>query len=303
MIAAARWSVWSTTAEVVVTEPQALDAAQVIVQAYLAEVDRACSRFRRDSEIRTLEKAHGRPCRITPLLAELIGAALTAAEQSEGSVDPTLGRELVCLGYDRDFRLIEDTERGMRAVLVRTPVWSKIQLSGNTVRIPEGIQLDLGATAKAFSADRSAALVAEQLGCGVLVNLGGDIATAGAAPKGGWQITVQDAPGEPACQITLPGGAAVATSSTIKRTWQRGGRRLHHLLDPRTGQPADPVWRTVTVVAATCLQANTLTTAAVVRAENALGWLHQHRHPARLVDAEQGVLTVCGWPDETRSAA
>ena len=120
--------------------------------------------------------------------------ALTAAEQTEGSVDPTLGRELVSLGYDRDFRLIEDTGHGMRAVLVRTPVWSKIQLSGTTVRVPEGVQLDLGATAKAFAADLSAARVAETLGCGALVNLGGDIATAAPASANGWQIGVQDLP-------------------------------------------------------------------------------------------------------------
>ncbi len=301
MAASSRWSVWSTTAEVVVTERSALAAARTIVQAHLAEVDRACSRFRADSEIRSLERAHGRPYRVSSLLAELIGTALAAAEQTEGSVDPTLGRELVSLGYDRDFQLIEDTERGPRAVLVRTPVWSKIQLSGSTVCIPEGVQLDLGATAKAFAADRSAALVAERLGCGVLVNLGGDIATAGTAPKGGWQITVQDRPGEPSEQIALPGGAALATSSTIKRTWQRGGGTLNHLLDPRTGQSVATVWRTVTVVAGSCLHANTLTTAAVVRGEDALGWLHRHRHPARLVDAEREVLTLCGWLSPTRT--
>ncbi len=203
--ASRRWAVWSTIAQVVVTEPHDVDAARNIVQTILAEVDQACSRFRADSEIRALKGAFGRPCRVTPLLAELIGAALTAAEQTEGSVDPTLGRELVSLGYDRNFRLIEDTGQGMRAVLVRTPVWSKIQVSGTTVRVPEGVQLDLGATAKAFAADRSAARVAETLGCGVLVNLGGDIATAGPAPASGWQIGVQDLPGEPSCQLALPG--------------------------------------------------------------------------------------------------
>jgi len=301
--ASRRWAVWSTTAQVVVTEPHDVDAARNIVHTVLAEVDQACSRFRADSEIRALEGAFGRPCRVTPLLAELIGAALTAAEQTEGSVDPTLGRELISLGYDRDFRLIEDTGRGLRAVLVRTPVWSKIQLSGTTVRVPEGVQLDLGATAKAFAADLSAARVAETLGCGALVNLGGDIATAAPAPANGWQIGVQDLPGEPSCQLALPGGAAVATSSTLKRTWQRGGRQVHHIIDPRTGQLADTMWRTISVVADSCLQANTLTTAAIVRALSAPGWLHQHRLPARLVDAGQGVTTLCGWPDAARSAA
>ncbi|MDQ2722747.1 MAG: FAD:protein FMN transferase, partial [Actinomycetota bacterium] len=123
------------------------------------------------------------------------------------------------------------------------------------------------------------------------MNLGGDIATAGPAPAGGWQVSVQDLPGEPSCQLALPGGAAVATSSTLKRTWQRGGRQVRHIVDPRTGQFADPMWRTISVVADTCLQANTLSTAAMVRAVNAPGWLHQHRLPARLVDPGLGVTT------------
>jgi len=95
----------------------------------------------------------------------------------------------------------------------------------------------------------------------------------------------------------------VATSSTLKRTWQRGGRQVHHIIDPRTGQSSDTMWRTISVVADSCLQANTLTTAAIVHALRAPGWLHQHRLPARLVDAGQGVTTLCGCPDAARSAA
>lgn len=302
MTASARWSVWSTSAELIVTEAQALPRAEQIVHEHLDAVDHACSRFRPDSEIHTLEDAHGHPRPVSPLLAELLRAALSAAEQTEGSVDPTLGRELVSLGYDRDFRLIEGGDGGLRAVLVHPPAWKKIHLDATTAAVPEGIQLDLGATAKAFAADRAGALVAEQLGCGVLVNLGGDIATAGPAPQGGWQVTVQDTPEEPGCQIGLPAGAALATSSTLKRTWRRGGRALHHVVDPRTGRPADTTWRTVSVVAGTCLQANTLSTAAIIRAERAPGWLHQRGCPARLVDAGRHVLTLCGWPDQKSAA-
>lgn len=302
MTASVRWSVWSTSAELVVTEPAALARAEQIVREHLEAVDRACSRFRPGAEIRTLEAAHGRRRFISPLLAELLRCALTAAEQTEGSVDPTLGRELVSLGYDRDFRLLEDGDGIARAVLVHPPAWTKIQLDATSAAIPEGVQLDLGATAKAVAADHGAALVAEQLGCGVLVNLGGDLATAGPAPRGGWQVTVQDTADEPGCQIGLPAGAALATSSTLKRTWRRGGRTLHHVVDPQTGRPAADTWRTVTVVARTCLQANTLSTAAIVRAAHAPHWLHQRGCPARLVGADQRVLTLCGWPAESCAA-
>jgi FAD:protein FMN transferase len=118
------------------------------------------------------------------------------------------------------------------------------------------VLLDLGATGKAYAADRCAARVAADRGVGVLVSLGGDIATAGPAPDGGWRVLVQDGPGEPSCVVGLPSGTALATSSTRSRRW---GTSLHHILDPRTCRPAEPLWRTVSVRAADCVTANAKT--------------------------------------------
>jgi thiamine biosynthesis lipoprotein len=174
------------------------------------------------------------------------------------------------------------------------------------------VRLDLGATAKAFAADRCAALVALRCDTGVLVSVGGDIATAGPAPDDrighgyghGWGVRVQDGHGEPACTVTLPAGAALATSSTIARTWQSGTLKLHHILEPRTGAPARAVWRTASVAARTCVDANTLATAALVRGTRARQWLESLGAPARLVAADGDVVTVGGWPAErTESAA
>jgi thiamine biosynthesis lipoprotein len=177
-----------------------------------------------------------------------------------------------------------------------------VRLDGQTLTMPAGVQLDLGATAKAWAADRSAARIAAQLGCGVLVSLGGDIAVAGLAPDGGWRIRVQDVTGSPddppdgpyALVAICDGG--LATSSTAARRWQRGGDVLHHILDPRTGLPAEPVWRTVSVAAGTCADANAASTAAVIRGRRALGWLAGLGLPARLVDTTGVVFTVAGWP-------
>jgi thiamine biosynthesis lipoprotein len=171
-------------------------------------------------------------------------------------------------------------------------------LQGTTVTLPVGVVLDLGATAKAFAADRCARLVAEQTGAGILVSLGGDIATAGPGPSAGWQIRVSDGEDQPETAIGLPSGSAVATSSTIRRTWTHQGRGAHHILDPRTGLPAEPVWRTVTVAAPTCVTANTLSTAAVVRGKAATRWLDAAGVSARFVSASGRVLTVGGWPAE-----
>lgn len=306
-----RWSVWGTTAEVVVTDPLLADRAAVLVRAELAAVDAACSRFRPDSELAAVQAADGAPVVVTRLLAELVAVALTAARETGGAVDPTLGGALTALGYDRDLALLDPprSEPGAvptppRVLVDRLPRWWAIDLDGQTLTLPAGVQLDLGATAKAHAADRAAARVHAELGCGALVNLGGDLATAGSTPAGGWQVAVGD-PGarEPQTQVSLPAGSALATSSTLRRRWRADGVDRHHVLDPATGLPAEPVWRTVSVAAPTCVRANTLATASVVRGAPAPAELGAAAVPARLVGADREVRTVGGWPAEPAVAA
>jgi thiamine biosynthesis lipoprotein len=295
--AASEWPVWSTTARVVVTEPGALGEATELVRHQLAAVGKACSRFRKNTELGRVQRAAGQTVRVSPLLAGLVAAALTAARESDGDVDPTLGHALAALGYDRDIRRISAAGGGVTVVRA-APGWGSVVLDGRDLTIPAGVVLDLGATAKAFTADRCAALVAERCRTGVLVSLGGDIATAGPAPEGGWRVRVQDRPGDPACTVALPAGAALATSSTVSRSWRLGGRAVHHILDPRTCQPAVPVWRSVSVSAYSCLEANTLTTASLVRGERAPGWLVERGVSARFVTPGRTVITLGGWPGE-----
>jgi thiamine biosynthesis lipoprotein len=178
-----------------------------------------------------------------------------------------------------------------------------VHLDGDLLTMPTGLRLDLGATAKAFTADRIAADVADRLGTGVLVNLGGDIATEGPAPSGGWQITVQDLPEDPAGQVALRAGWALATSSTQRRTWVVEGERRHHIIDPMSGRPAAPVWRTVSVAAPSALTANTYSTAAVVLGEEAVAELSAIGLPARAVTAQGRVITLNGWPEDALPAA
>ena len=296
----AQWTVWGTVARVVVTEPGALSEAADLVWAELAAVDTACNRFWPDSELRRACRS-GRSVPVSPLLAELVGAALDAARQTGGDVDPTVGAALCGLGYDRDLAAVRRGEgRALAAItapavrVFPAPDWRAVRLRDGELSVPSGVLLDLGATAKAVTADRAAARVADRLGIGVLVALGGDIATAGPAPDGGWRVLVQDRPGDPACTVRLPAGAALATSSTVGRTWGSAAEMLHHIVDPRTGRPAPRTWRTVSVAAYTCLRANTLSTAAVVRGRAAVALLAGV--PARLVTPDLDVLRLGGWP-------
>jgi thiamine biosynthesis lipoprotein len=283
----------------VVTDPRQIGQARRLLTADLAEVDAACSRFRADSELRMLQTASST---VSPLLAEAIEVALRAARLTEGDVDPTVGAAMCGLGYDRDFAQVPQQSARPLAAARTVPGWRSVRLDGRQLTMPAGIQLDLGATAKAWAADRSANRIADLLGCGVLVGLGGDIAVAGPPPEPGWRIRVQDVTGDPQdpptgpCALVAIRDGGLATSSTAARRWRRGGDVLHHILDPRTGMPAEPVWRTVSVTAGTCADANAASTAAIIRGRSAMSWLASSSLPARLVDAKGAVFTVAGWP-------
>jgi thiamine biosynthesis lipoprotein len=303
--AAASWRALGTLVRLVVTDPRCLAGARAVLEADLAAVDLACSRFRADSEICALRGGPGQ--RVSPLLAEAIAVALRAAELTDGDVDPTVGAAMSALGYDRDFEQIRSAGPAGPVTVRTVPGWREVRLDGRTLTMPEGVQLDLGATAKAWAADRSAARIAQRAGCGVLVSLGGDIAVAGRAPDAGWRIRVQDVTGEPGdppdgpyALVAIRDGG-LATSSTRARRWQRGGDVLHHILDPRTARPAEAIWRTVSVAAGTCADANAASTAAVIRGRAAPGWLASLGLPSRLVDATGVVFTVAGWPRDPQS--
>lgn len=296
-----------------------LVAARAAVATELQQIDLAASRFRPDSELLTVNRRAGAFVRISPLLAEAIAVALRAAELTDGAVDPTLGGALRVAGYDRDFAELTppgpgplgpsvpvgpDAGPAPRLRVHRPPAWRGVRLERDppAVRLPPGVELDLGATAKALAADRAAAAAVRATGAGgVLVALGGDIALAGAPPPGGWRIHVAEdhraGPDAPGQTVEIDTGG-LATSSTTTRRWRHAGTVNHHILDPATVQPAGGPWRTASVVAACCVDANIASTAAIVMGESARGWLAAHGLAARLVDRSGAVTVLGGWPEQ-----
>jgi thiamine biosynthesis lipoprotein len=95
--------------------------------------------------------------------------------------------------------------------------------------------------------------------------------------------------------IAIEAGA-IATSSTTARTWRRGETGFHHLIDPATGDSVNSPWRTVSVAARDCVDANTAATAAIVRGASGLDWLDRLGLPARLVAASGDIHRVGQWP-------
>jgi thiamine biosynthesis lipoprotein len=291
-------AVWGTSVALFTTDPTALPAAGAVLIEELAAIDAACSRFRPDSEISRVNAARGAVVQVGPLLAEAMSVALRAAELTNGIVDPTIGAAVRALGYDRDFAEVRDDDQPV-ATAGPAPGWRRLEWDAErrTLRAPRGVWLDLGATAKALAADRIAARAADRAGCGVLVSLGGDIAMGGEPPSDGWQIGVSDDHEDPrpSLTVTLTGGG-LATSGTFRRRWRRGGRTVHHIVDPRTGDAATPCWRTASVVAANCVDANIASTAAIVMGRAAPDWLAESGLPARLVTEDGTVTSVAGWP-------
>lgn len=307
--ARAQWRALGVPVTVVLTDPWLLAEGRRLLTEQLAAIDRACSRFREDSEVAAIARAAGCQVAVSPLLAEVVAVALDAAQRTNGAVDPTLGSTLAALGYDRDFAAVPADGPPLLSV-ARSADWRWVRLdrAAVTVTVPAGVRLDLGATAKAFAADRAAAALHETLGCGVLVSLGGDIAVAGAPPEGGWAVRVQDRPGPIAAVPTGPSqtiairSGGLATSSTTSRTWRRGGALQHHIVDPRTLRPAASPWRTVSVVAGSCVRANTASTAAIVAGDAAVDQLWSAGLPARLVAHDGSVTVLGGWPPEPAQA-
>ena len=288
---------WSCTVRLVVDDPRVLRPAAVDLVALLDRIDQVASRFRPDSALSIANANAGRPTPIPRLLVDLVDASLQAALQTDGVVDPTVGRTLCSLGYDRDIAaLFDDGSTPTSTASTGRRTWRDVRLDHNTglLTVPAGTALDLGATAKAYVADHAADALHARYGTAVMVELGGDIAVAGHRPDG-WCVTVAEREGDDGQLMLLRHGGLVTSSTTVRR-WQRGGTAMHHIVDPRTGRPADGPWRTVSVAAPRALAANVASTAAIVLGEGALRWLTDRGLDARLVAADGSITTIGGWP-------
>jgi len=292
-----------SSVRVIVTRPQSLSAAKAAVDKVLRAIDAAASRFRQDSELSRLNASPDRVIKVSPLLGQAIAEALRGARLTDGAVDPTVGHAVRLAGYDADFDSVPPFGDGLHLVARRVPGWQAIQFSPatRTVLVPRGVELDLGATAKALASDLAAAAAFEAASRqgGVLVSLGGDIAVIGEPPADGWSIQASEDAATPlsdADEAVSISSGGMATSGTTVRRWVRGETVLHHIIDPATGLPAESVWRTATVVAGSCVDANIASTAAIVLSERAPAWLAEHGLAARLVDRDGAVHRLSGWP-------
>lgn len=272
-----------------------------IFYKYLVEFDEAASRFRSDSELNTVFDGSRRDdIKVSPLLFDAISAAMHGARISNGYVDPTVARSLVALGYDRDFSLISQKgspETSMRVVLPQGYSRVRINSEQKTISVAEGVTFDLGATGKAFLADRIKTAIEAEVKESVLVNLGGDISASTSDNGRYWTINITDDcsldPWASGLAIGICGGG-ITTSSTTARKWTAGGKEIHHIIDPFNGTPAETEFYAVTALAGSALDANIATTGTLAMGKSGTEWLTKLRLPAMARGAD-GDFYFGGW--------
>jgi thiamine biosynthesis lipoprotein len=242
--------------------------------------DRRFTRFATDSELQRVNAARG-PTLVSARFARALRVALGAARQTDGLVDPTLLEALEAAGYDRDFAELDQdarpAARGPRGSAAR------VRLSGRLLNRPPGVRLDLTGVVKSMAVDDALAAAGAEW-----VSAGGDLAT------------------RRPLEVALPGGGSVrlargalATSGSAGRRWLRGGAPQHHLIDPRTGCPAESPWEQVTVCGATCLMADVAAKAAFLLGETGPAWLDARGMAGRFLRADGSIVANEAWLEAT----
>jgi FAD:protein FMN transferase len=252
------------------------------IQDLFGRRERRFSRFLLSSELTLVNRAAGRPVVVSADFADAVEHALWAASETAGLVDPTLGAALEAAGYDRDFALVADSSHP--AAAGPAGAWGSVRTAGRLLRTPEGVRLDLNGVVKAMAVDSA------------LEVLGGD----------GWISAGGDLAANSGLDVALPGGGAVrlvsggiATSGSSRRTWLRGGRRMHHLIDPRTGLPATSPWSHVTACGASCLDADVAAKAGFLMGEDGPDWLDERGVPARFLHTGGAAVANRAWAAAT----
>jgi thiamine biosynthesis lipoprotein len=300
------------------------DAQLAAVPGWFEAWEQQLSRFRADSDLARLNAAAGQPVVVPSALWQVIGVALDAAQQSNGLVRPTVLDALEAAGYDRSFDTIEQGRNGTiyraptngegnmvvrvsaagaaerpPSLVIRpsSPDWRRITLDKRThaVTLPAGVRLDLGGVAKGWAADQALRRLAAA--GPALVDAGGDIAVSGPmADRAPWPIAIANpfAPEDSLGLVLLLQGA-VATSGRDYRRWRRGGVEQHHIIDPRTGRPAQTDVLAATIVAPDGPSAEVAAKVALILGSRAgLAWLDARPTLAGLLVLQDGqILRSC----------
>ncbi len=278
-------------------EPANMEQLQQ-VQGWFEEWEQCLSRFRENSELSRLNRRAGRQVQLSDVLWEVLQTACDAAQWSGGLVAPTMLDALEAAGYDRSFEALDPSNAPERPRQRQfgSNEWRDIEwyADSHSVCLPPGLRLDLGGIAKGWAADEAARRMGKV--APTMIDAGGDIAVTGPMSDGkGWPVGVAD-PASPAdtcdprpLELLMLNGGGVATSGRDYRRWQFKGKWQHHIIDPRTGLPAETDVLAATVLAPTACEAEVGAKAALILgSRDGLDWLEARQDMAGLLVLEDG---------------
>lgn len=268
-----------------------------MVCALFAEWEQTLSRFLPESELSRLNEQQGIPVVASDLLYKVLATALEAAQATRGVFDPAMLDQLVLAGYDRTFDELPEVDHPSPVAILPGGAWRGIRLEPESRRVtlPLGMRIDFGGIAKGMAVDAAIEKLSQNGITPALVNAGGDLAVMGFPPDmKQWPIAV---PGwEQSWTVPLLHGA-IATSGIARRHWMQGNTLKHHLLDPRTGQPAQSDLWSVTVTADRCEQAEIAAKVAfILGSSKGAAFLRDYRIAGLLVHLDGTCETVDPWP-------
>lgn len=280
---------------------------RALARSWFAFAEAQLSRFRPDSELSRLNRAEGRPFTATPLLYQLLDEADRYSRETNGLFSPYLGRVMERLGYADSFELLNAGEADDESVTAsahgiegpRGPGVRPAELDPRSriIRLRPELAADLGGIAKGWTA-RHLAKLAKQDGVRTgAIGAGGDLILWGSPPDG-WRIGIADPWQEQTDKfaLTLRKGAGIATSSAIRRRWKsKDGTVRHHIVDPRTGSPAQTDLAQVTVIAPDAVMAEVYAKCVLLLGSDAgKAWLERHNPSCAMIGILKNGEVRCG---------
>ncbi|MGI8826737.1 MAG: FAD:protein FMN transferase [Chloroflexota bacterium] len=280
-----------------VAGPEFERAASMVLHVF-SDVEKSLSRFLPESELFALNQSSGNPVQVSPLLFGAVSLAVRAAEETNGVFDPTILSALEHAGYDRSFEHVGAGSGAPRPPhrTARLPDYRAVRChpETRTIQLLDGQRLDLGGIGKGIAVDLAIAetsFLRERC-----IAAGGDVAVRGTAgPDAEWTVALEDTGAAGSQSIALR-DAAVASSTTLRRRWQRAGEERHHLIDHRTGRPSSSAFRTVTVVAASCVEADVAAKTALLLGEQGMDFLEGKGLHGMAVRHDGSTIATREWP-------
>lgn len=272
-----------------------------LAQAEALRTEHTYSRYRDDSVVAQLLAGRGRWQTVDDETAQLLDFAAQCHALSGGLFDITSGVLRRAWRFDGGTQV--PTAEAVAALLPRVG-WQRLRWERPRLFLPEGMELDFGGIGKEYAVDRVLALLRAETATPVLVNFGGDLACSGPRADGqAWCVGIEQpdgaGPTATAAAVLQLRSGALATSGDARRFVLHEGRRLGHVLDPRSGWPVQGAPRSVTVAAGRCVEAGLLATMALLQGEGAAPWLLDAAVPHALIHADGRLQVLFDRTPET----